>query len=216
METTITHKNIFILCTGRCGSKTFIMACKHIMNFSSAHESRRDMLGEGRLDYPKNHIEADNRLSWFLGRLDSHYGNNAIYVHLKRDSKATAISYSKRLFSNGIMSAYKKGIFMTLPESISNLSIALDLCNTVNSNIELFLKDKDKKMEFNIENAKEDFLRFWELIGAEGDIEAAFLEFETCYNCTRIEEYKPPPLLLRIFRKLIRLVVKLPVFMKNA
>ena len=56
--------------------------------------------------------------------------------------------------------------------------------DTVNSNIELFLKDKNKKMEFNLENAKQDFQRFWEFIGAEGNIDAALLEFDVTYNAS--------------------------------
>ena len=62
--------NIFVLCTGRCGSMTFTKACGHIDNFSSAHESRCGRLGNERLAYPENHIEVDNRLSWddFNGR----------------------------------------------------------------------------------------------------------------------------------------------------
>ena len=61
--------NIFILSTGRCGSNTFIKASQHIMNYSSAHESRHGLIGDERLKYPENHIEADNRLSWFYCQL---------------------------------------------------------------------------------------------------------------------------------------------------
>jgi len=174
--------NVFILNTGRCGSTTFIMACEHITNFTSAHESRCDRLGEDRLAYPENHIEADNRLSWFLGRLDNHYGDKAIYVHLMRNSHDTASSYAKRLFPGGIIPAYRKGILQHLPDDISDMSVSLDYYDTVNSNIEHFLKDKTRKMEFNLENAKEDFKKFWELIGAEGDLDAAMAEFDIPYN----------------------------------
>lgn len=174
--------NVFILNTGRCGSTTFIMACEHITNFTSAHESRCDRLGEDRLAYPENHIEADNRLSWFLGRLDNHYGDKAIYVHLMRNSHDTASSYAKRLFPGGIIPAYRKGILQHLPDDISDMSVSLDYYDTVNSNIEHFLKDKTRKMEFNLENAKEDFKKFWELVGAEGDLEAALAEFDIPYN----------------------------------
>ncbi|MEJ1383421.1 MAG: hypothetical protein RPV21_03475, partial [Candidatus Sedimenticola sp. (ex Thyasira tokunagai)] len=66
--------NIFILNTGRCGSTTFIEACRHITNYSAAHESRIQLIGDRRLAYPQNHIEADNRLSWLLGRLEHTYG----------------------------------------------------------------------------------------------------------------------------------------------
>ena len=62
--------NVFVLNTGRCGSVTFIEACRHIHHYSAAHESRATYIGEQRLAYAANHIEADNRLCWFLGRLD--------------------------------------------------------------------------------------------------------------------------------------------------
>ena len=62
--------NIFILNTGRCGSTTFIKACEHIKNYTCAHESLLTEIGAQRFNYPQDHIEADNRLSWLLGRLD--------------------------------------------------------------------------------------------------------------------------------------------------
>ena len=91
--------NVFVLCTGRCGSTTFIESCRHIRNFSCAHESRTRLLGNERLAYPPNHIEADNRLSWFLGRLDREYGDDAFYVHLVRNTKDVARSYARRFTS---------------------------------------------------------------------------------------------------------------------
>ena len=174
--------NVFILNTGRCGSMTFIKACQHIDNYSSAHESRCDQLGDARLAYPANHIEADNRLSWYLGKLDKQYGDDAVYVHLKRNSSDTASSYAKRLFPGGIIPAYRKGILQHLPDDVPDLSVALDYCDTVNSNIEHFLKDKTCKMAFSLENAQQDFQRFWMLIAAEGDLDAALAEFNTTYN----------------------------------
>jgi len=115
------------------------------------------LLGDARLAYQDKHIEADNRLSWYLGKLGRHFGNNAIYVHLKRDITATAISYSKRLFPGGIIPAYRSGILLFLPDKTPMISVAQDYCDTVNSNIELFLKDKDNKMEFRLENARQGF-----------------------------------------------------------
>ncbi len=176
--------NVFILNTGRCGSTTFIKACQHISNFSSAHESRCDLLGDARFDYPDNHIEADNRLSWFLGRLDKHYGNNAIYVHLRRNNEDTASSYARRMFPGGIIPAYRRGILQHLPKDTPDIAVSLDYCDTVNSNIELFLKDKTQKMTFNLENAKQDFELFWELIGAAGEKEAALAEFDIAHNAS--------------------------------
>jgi len=211
--------NVFILNTGRCGSHTFVKACQHISNFSSAHESRAKLIGEERFNYPDMHIEADNRLSWLLGRLDKQYGNNALYVHLKRNTNDTAESFVKR-YHFGIISAYRKGILKGLQdETASALSVSLDYCHTVNSNIGLFLKDKTNKIGFDLENARQDFKRFWDFVGAEGDIDAALLEFSTYYNAS-----KPPPnnnkktlpLPMRVLRKMGRLIVKLPDFVENA
>ncbi|MCS3662077.1 hypothetical protein [Salinibacter ruber] len=87
--------NVFVLCTGRCGSTTFARACEHIENYSAAHESRAGKI-KGRVNYPARHIEVDNRLSWFLGRLDEVYGDDLFYVHLRRNPRATAESFADR------------------------------------------------------------------------------------------------------------------------
>lgn len=87
---------IFILCTGRTGSTTIIKACKHIKNYTAAHESRSSMFGKERFNYNDNHIEADNRLSWLLGHLDKLYGENAYYVHLIRNKADTVRSLNRR------------------------------------------------------------------------------------------------------------------------
>jgi hypothetical protein len=174
--------NIFVLNTGRCGSTSFIMACRHITNFTCAHESRTGKLEDDRFAYPENHIEADNRLSWLLGRLDKIYGDHAIYIHLKRNENDTARSLVKR-YSRGIMRAYRKGgILLKLPRESDPMAVALDYCHTVDSNIELFLRDKTKTMVINIEDISRDFTAFWKLIGAEGDIHAALAEFNNHYN----------------------------------
>lgn len=66
--------NVFVLCTGRCGSTTFIESARHISNYSAGHETRTYLTGAARFDYPQSHIEADNRLSWLLGRLNKTFG----------------------------------------------------------------------------------------------------------------------------------------------
>jgi len=175
--------NIFILNSGRCGSTTFIKACKHITNYSSAHESLITKTGAARLAYPKNHIEADNRLSWFLGRLDKTYGNNAFYVHLKRDQEETVKSFSKRI-DFGILKAYEQGILMHDQHQESADDIALDYTETVDSNIKLFLKDKSKKMHVTLDTAAEGFTEFWNRINASGNLNDALQEWDIHYNAS--------------------------------
>lgn len=75
------------------------------------HESRLTMVGKGRLDYPENHIESDNRLSWLLGCLDKKLGDSTFYVHLSRNVDKTIESFSRRK-DFGIMKAYKEGVLL--------------------------------------------------------------------------------------------------------
>jgi hypothetical protein len=175
--------NIFILNTGRCGSTTFIQACRHIVNFSAGHESRLRMIGPERLAYPDRHIEADNRLSWFLGRLDRAYGDEAYYVHLSREREAAAESFARRA-DFGIMKAYREGILLEGKVDQTALDIAHDYLDTVEANIKLFLKDKPNQMAFSLARARDDFSAFWRWIGAEGDLDKALLEWDSRYNAS--------------------------------
>lgn len=174
--------NVFILCTGRSGSRSFIEACRHISNFSSSHESRTNRLFHDRLNYPSNHIEADNRLSWILGRLDKAYGDTACYVHLKRDSKNTAQSFKSRWGLNSIITAYTLGILMRKKKDLLCIE---DYIETVNSNIDLFLQNKSRKMVVNLETIENDFSDFWDFIQAEGDKPTAIKTLKTPTNTTR-------------------------------
>ncbi|WP_197673511.1 hypothetical protein [Pseudomonas pohangensis] len=179
-------RNVFVLCTGRCGSVTFIEASRHITNYSSAHESLSHAVGAARFAYPPGHIEADNRLSWVLGRLDKAYGDDAFYVHLARDKMAAARSFLKR-YDAGIMNAYKSAILMGAAKKsadVEHLDFCVDYCETVNSNIQLFLRNKTHKMNFALERASSDFAELWERVGAQGDFNAALEQWQTKHNAS--------------------------------
>lgn len=176
--------NVFVLCTGRCGSTTLARACSHIGNYTTAHESRTRLLGEQRFSYADRHIEVDNRLSWLLGRLERAYGDNAFYVHLSRNVEETAASFVKR-YGRGIIRAYRgDGIVMGLGEDADPMAVALDYCDTVSSNIRAFLRTKTKTMDFRLERGKEDMAVLCERIGAEVDLHAAQAEFDSRYNAS--------------------------------
>jgi len=181
--------NIFILCTGRCGSMSISRACQDLENFSSGHETRISKLGVERLNFPSNHIEADNRLSWFLGRLDAKYGNDAFYVHMTRDPIETAKSYNLRWYHVGsIVRSYTEGILtkpLQLVSSNDLLKYSEDYCTTVNENIVHFLKDKDKKCVIRLENLESDFLKFWDLIEAKGNKSKALEALNQKHNKSR-------------------------------
>jgi len=175
--------NVFVLNSGRCGSTTFIEACRHIRNYSAGHETRLRLIGPQRLAYPARHIEADNRLSWLLGRLDQAYGANAFYVHLTRARAPTAASFARRA-DFGIMQAYREGMLLGGEPHQSAEALALDYLDTVAANIECFLRDKPARMDFRLEHAEADFRLFWQAIGAEGDLDAALAEWGVRYNAS--------------------------------
>ena len=176
--------NVFVLCTGRSGSTTFAKAAAHISNYTSGHEERARLLGAQRLAYPPNHIEADNRLTWMLGRLDEAFGPRAFYVHLTRSPDRTAQSFNERWNDRfGIISAYRNGILMGSDEDA--MAICNDYVETVNANIRAFLKDKPEQMHFELEFAARDWPVFWKRIDAKGDFAASLREWEVSHNAAR-------------------------------
>ncbi len=183
--------NVFVLGTGRCGTLSFISGCKFITNFTAGHETRTSLLGRERFNYPMGHIEADNRLSWFLGKLEKVFGKEAFYVHLLRNRDEVSRSYAKRLFPGGIMKSYADGVLMPrqYPRQAAKdpLAIAYDLVDTVNSNIEMFLKDKPYQMTVHIESVGKQFPQFFERIGAKGDLRAALKELKTPKNTSQMK-----------------------------
>lgn len=173
--------NVFVLCTGRCGSTTFTRACSHITNYTAGHESRAGRIGPDRFAYSDNHIEADNRLCWLLGRLDQHYGDDAWYVHLVRDSRRVAESFCHRFgIPGGIASAYRDAILGN--RDLAPIQAATDYVHTVNANIGFFLRDKTKVMNIAVERAEQDFPIFWRWIGAQGSLADAMGEWRIRYN----------------------------------
>ncbi len=204
--------NVFVLSTGRCGSTTFVRACTHITNYTAGHVSRAGMLGSERMAFPKDHIEADARLPWFLGRLDEAFGDDALYVHLTRNDQAVARSHVDR-WHFGITKAYREGILHDLPEGVDPMSLTMDYVHTVNANIRYFMKQRPHTMLFRLEHAKEDFKAFWTRIGAQGDLEAALDEFEVRHNATKERSIGVPA---RIWYKLQRILKGIPDFLRKA
>lgn len=175
--------NVFILCAGRCGSNTIIAACRHVRNYTAGHETRRPLTGSERLAYPSHHIEADNRLSHFLGRLDSTYGSDAYYVHLTRQREAHAHSFTKNMTGRGSISrAWRDSVLLGC--QATDLEACLDYVDATNENIRLFLQNKPLTMQMQLETLSQDFPQFWQWIGAEGDLDAAVRALSIRHNAT--------------------------------
>lgn len=222
--------NVFVLSTGRAGSHTFVAACSHMTSHTAGHETRIKLIGDDRLAYPPDHIEADNRLTWLLGRLEDRYGDDAYYVHLTRDPMATAQSFVAR-YDRGIIHAYRTAIINRPSARIEPLTMALDYVHTVERNIAAFLAGKSHTLVFRLEHAHEDFRTFWDWIGATGDLDAALAEWDVRHDATvpappRPSEPPAPstspkqrrpkrPLPVRVVRRSVRVVRGLPGGMRG-
>jgi hypothetical protein len=162
----------FVLCTGRCGSKTLAAACSHITNYTVGHETRARLL-EGRLDYPDWHIEIDNRLVWFLGGLEEAYGDDPLYVHLHRDPELVAASHARR-YDNpaSIVRAFAHGVLGRLCPGDAPAAARL-MVDTVTANIRSFLFGKPWVIEMSIHDPHGPFDELWDALGADGDRDAA-------------------------------------------
>lgn len=105
--------NIFIISPGRTATTHLASVFDGVSGFTSLHESRVEHLDlKERLSFPINHIEADNRLIWFLQFLEDIYAETSCLVIVKRDTKKIVDSYSKRWFKTNILRAWTQGIHM--------------------------------------------------------------------------------------------------------
>ena len=178
--------NVFVLCTGRCGSVTFAEACKHFTNYTTDHESRGNYLGSYRVLFPPNHIEVDLRLAFHTGLLEEHYGQKAFYVHLTRDPAAVIASYRRKWEAKGKKVAGLVGGWRLINQQPIDAHMPLmieHMINTINSNIRAFLRDKGH-MTIDLATAKEQFPEFARRIGGAGDIDAACREFDIAHNAS--------------------------------
>jgi hypothetical protein len=182
--------NVFVLCTGRCGSTTFVEACQHLTNYTAGHETRAARIGPARFDYPERHIEADNRLSWHLGALGRAYdGREVLYVHLKRDPEAVARSFVKRWdssFRPSMIRAFGHGIVQRVrdwPEE-RRLDVCRHYVDTVTANIDEFLRGREA-VTVELATVEADFALLLQRIGAEGDRASAMSEWGVRHNASQ-------------------------------
>lgn len=173
--------NVFVLCTGRCGSVTFAKACSHITNYTTGHETRRNYIFRHRVNYPEDHIEIDSRLAFNLGRLEERYGQSAFYAHLTRNKNEVARSYLRKLEEKGqgTCRAWYEIIGRPAPRDV--WITPYDMVDAMEANIKAFLRDK-RHMNIRIEEAAIRFPAFLDAIGAEGNCGAALAEFDTHHN----------------------------------
>lgn len=166
---------VFVLTTGRTASKTFASACKYLDGMTAGHETNTRKIS-GRLDYPDNHVEVDNRLVWFLGGLDRRYGDSStFYVHLTRNPDKVVESYLLRWHMKvSIVRAFYHGLLMTPKKP--DMHTARQSCRlfveTVDDNIYYFLKNRKNWFHVRVEDLEQDFFAFMSAACLKGDREA--------------------------------------------
>jgi len=180
-------KNVFVLSAGRTATTTFIEASKHLPGITASHESRVADPIQNRLDYPNNHIEADNRLIFFLSLLDEKFATDTAYVYLLRDEKLVARSYSERWhLSISIVRAFTNGVRM-VPRVKNNeiLDYCHDYVKYVDSVVRLHLSKQENAFVFDLSKAEEEYKRFAKWVGVENLPEAACAEWRQHHNLNR-------------------------------
>lgn len=178
--------NVFVLGTGRCGTATFTRACTHLTNYSAGHESRAAHLGDDRFSYPPRHIEADNRLSWFLGGLGNRYPD-AFFVHLRRDPDEVVASFLRRwdsTYRSSVIRAFGHGLLTRREDWDDPEQVCRFYVETVTENIEAFVRMRSS-MTMWLECHEEQFPLFLERIEAQGDLQAAVAEWAVAHNASR-------------------------------
>lgn len=159
--------NVFLISPGRTATTTLAEALKNLSGFTSEHESRCSYLGDERINFPENHIECDNRLTWFLPRLTKKYGANSILIKVVRDKTAIAKSYNKRWSRIKIMKAYSQGILMRgLAEN--NLDVCVDYVNNVYEQIDYFSKDWKHVITLDLNSPDEGLNELFKLLNVDG------------------------------------------------
>lgn len=175
---------VFVLGTGRCGTTTFARACEHLSNFSAGHETRARCIGDDRFGYPDQHIEVDNRLTWFLGELGRRFPQ-ARYVHLRRHREEVVDSFLHRWRTRSIIRAF--GHQLVLHRADWPEERRRDVCrfyvDTVTANVAEFLASRPS-MTIWLHEAAAQFPSFVDWIGGEGDVAAAVAEWAVRYNAT--------------------------------
>lgn len=182
---------VFVLGTGRCGTTTFVRACEHLTNFTAGHETRTRLINADRFRYPDDHLEADNRLTWFLGELGDRFPD-ARYVHLRRDPDQVTESFLNRWRPTSIIETFGTSIVQRpagWPVG-KRRDVARFYIDTVTTNVEAFLRGRDA-MTMWLHEADTAFPKFLNWIDAQGDLTAARAEWRVQHN--KSVAVLPPP-----------------------
>jgi hypothetical protein len=169
--------NVFVTGTGRCGSVSFWRACQHITNYTAFHESPC-----GLLSYPDLHIEVNPQLRYVI-EIVARRHPDAKWVHLVRDREQTAASLARLDGGNWLRSFCPfMNTVMPCGDPIERARRVYDI---ITAQIDASLAASvpaENRMEVHLSSIGEDWPKFWQWIGAAGDLESSLKSWETPYN----------------------------------
>jgi hypothetical protein len=158
----------------------------------------------GRLDYPDQHIEADNRLTFMLGALAKRFPD-ARYIHLSRDVRLVGESYAARYDQRHGAAQRSKRVARTVVQghwgatplaeawvhglhgrsatvpTPERQAVFTAMAQTMTDNIEVFLEGRPHRT-MDISEGAGHIGELWDWLGVEGDLAAAQAEFATRHN----------------------------------
>ncbi len=168
---------VFITGTGRCGTTTFAMACKHFSKYTSEHESTNGFLSE--LDFPKNHIESEPGLVWRLPQLIKKYPND-LYVHLYREKESCVEDIATR----SSQEIYAKLTERVLPGRYDKKQLASNYYDFVTSTVDLyFMESKITSLKMKLVPTLEKWKEFCSYLDVtEDEVERSYDEWKIKHN----------------------------------
>lgn len=158
--------NVFVVGTGRCGTTTFAMACRHASNFTAAHESKAEQ-------YPRNHIEVDPPLAFRIANLRSRYDCRIIL--LRRLDKAACV---KSMASHDPLICAAFGNMVKHDPQCTAEKGADLLYDAINGLENLC------DLTVDLETAKQQWGTVWEWIGCQGDLQRSLEEWNVKHNAS--------------------------------
>ena len=136
---------MIVLGTGRCGTVTFIEACRHIDNFTAGHETRSGLIGPEQIPLSRSAHRGRQSALRPLGGLGRALDDETtLYAHLTRDPALVAASFRRRWTSTyraSIILAFGHGIVSRTDDSDSEeIGRVCDFyVETVTANISAFV-----------------------------------------------------------------------------
>lgn len=175
---------VFVTGTGRCGSTTFAMACRHVSNYGSGHETVSP-----RLEYPDPWIEVSPHIRCAIPYLARRYPG-ARWVHLVREPEECIASLAA-LDGGAVVRAWQLMYRSLFPEDATPADVAWRYYWHVNDMIRTELAATvraDRRREVTLGDWATWWPRFWDWVGAEGDYPASLRQWKTRYNSSRARD----------------------------